>query len=156
MKELLKSIWVFAWALVVSILMFSIGTLYSFGYAVWLTITFKKWYAFFTFWWRMLDGFAESLANGIYEVAYMLDLMWNVNGKIFKDMFTAEEKTTFSDKNISVSASIGKLQTEGKLNIFGLKFSKLLNFLFAQKQHALDAWFYTQAKKELKEQYFKK
>ena len=55
-----------------------------------------------------------------------------------------------------VSASVGKLQKEGKLNRFGLWFSRLLNFAFGQKQHALDAWEYTQAKKALREKYFKK
>lgn len=125
-------------------------------YSIWLTVTLKKWYAFFTFWWRLVDGFAAAIANGIYEMAYMLDLMWNVNGEILEDMVTTEENTTFTDKDISVSASIGKLQSEGKLNKFGLKFSKLLNFFFGQKQHALDAWSYTQAKKKLKGQYFKK
>ena len=57
---------------------------------------------------------------------------------------------------MSVSASVGKLQIDGKLNKFGLKFSKLLNFFFGQKQHAIDAWYYTKAKKELREKYFTK
>ena len=62
----------------------------------------------------------------------------------------------FSKKNISVSATIGKLQVDGDLNKSGLRFSKVLNFAFNQKQHAIDAWNYTVAKKELKEKYFEK
>ena len=80
--------------------------------------------------------------------------MWNVNGEIIEDMITAEEDTTFTQKNISVSASTGKLEIDGKLNWFGRLFSKTLNLFFGQKQHAIDAWRYTQARKELKEQYF--
>lgn len=156
MKELLTSIWALVWALIVSSLMFSIGTLYSLGYAIWLSVTLKKWYAFFTFWWRLIDGFAAALGNLIYQIAYSLDLGWNVNGEVIEDLITSEEETTFSQKNISVSASIGKLQVEGKLNKFGKGFSKLLNFAFGQKQHAIDSWFFEKAKRELKEKYFQK
>lgn len=156
MKELLQGFWALLWAIIVSSLVFSIGTLYSLGYSIWLSITFKKWYAFFQFWWRLMDGFAAALGNLLYEAAYSLDLGWNVNGEILEDMLTAEENTTFTQKNMSVSASVGKLQIDGKLNKFGLKFSKLLNFFFGQKQHAIDAWYYTKAKKELREKYFTK
>lgn len=156
MKELLTSIWALVWSIIVSSLMFSIGTLYSLGYAIWLSVTLKKWYAFFTFWWRLIDGFAAALGNFIYQIAYSLDLGWNVNGEVIEDLITSEEETTFSQKNISVSASIGKLQVEGKLNKFGKGFSKLLNFAFGQKQHAIDSWFFEKAKRELKEKYFQK
>lgn len=156
MKELLQGFWALLWAIIVSCLVFSIGTIYSLGYSIWLSITFKKWYAFFQFWWRLIDGFAAALGNLLYEAAYSLDLGWNVNGEILEDMLTAEENTTFTEKNMSVSASVGKLQIDGKLNKFGLKFSKLLNFFFGQKQHAIDAWYYTKAKKELREKYFTK
>src|SRR5574343_6552 len=149
MKELLQGIWSLIWAIIVSVLMFSIGTLYSLGYAIWLSITLKKWYAFFQFWWRLIDGFCAAIGNFLYEAAYSLDLSWNVNGEILEDMLTTEENTTFNQKNISVSASTGKLEVEGKLTKSGKRFSKLLNFFFGQKQHAIDAWNYTKAKKEL-------
>lgn len=156
MKEFFQGIWALLWASLVSLLMITIGTLYSLGYSIWLTITLKKWYAFFKFWWRLLDGILFSIGHILYELAYSLDLMWNVNGEILEDFVTSEENTTFTDRDISVSASIGKLQKEGKLNRFGLWFSRLLNFAFNQKQHALDAWEYTQARKALKEKYFAK
>jgi len=121
-----------------------------------LSITFKKWYAFFQFWWRLLDGFCAAIGFLLYNFAVALDMGWNVNGEILEDMLTAEENTTFTDKNITVSASTGKLEIDGKLNKFGLKFSKALNFFFGQKQHAKDAWMFTKARKELEESYFKK
>lgn len=155
MKELLEGAWALLWAIIVSTLMFSIGTLYSLGYAIWLSITLKKWYAFFQFWWRLIDGFCAAIGNFLYEAAYSLDLGWNVNGEILEDIITTEENTTFNQKNISVSASTGKLEIEGKLTKSGKRFSKLLNFFFGQKQHAIDAWNYTKAKKELREKYFK-
>lgn len=156
MKELLIGIWALIGALFVSIFMFTIGTIYSLGYSIWLTITLKKWSAFFIFWWRLIDGFAAALGAAFFEIAYALDLAWNVNGEILEDIVTHEENTTFSHKNISVSASIGKLEIENKLNKTGHIFSKILNFVFNQKQHAIDSWLFLQAKNELKSKYFHK
>ena len=156
MKELFQGLWALIWALMVSSLMFSIGTVYSLGYSIWLSVTLKKWYAFFEFWWRMIDGACVVAGHILYEIAYALDMGWNVNGEILEDMLTAEEKTTFTQRDLSVSASVGKLEIDGKLNKFGRGFSKALNFFFGQKQHAIDAWNYTKARKELKEKYFEK
>lgn len=156
MKELFNGILTLIGAIVVSVFMYSIGTLYSLCYSIWLTVTMRKWYAFFTFWLRLVDGFAAVLGNILQELAYSLDLGWNVNGEMIEDAITTEENTTFSSKNISVSASVGKLQVEGKLNKFGLKFSKLLNKVFHQKNHAVDSWNFLQARNEIRKQYFNK
>ena len=155
MKEFFHGLWCLFSAIIVSVFVYSIGTLYSLGYSIWLSVTFKKWYAFFAFWWRLVDGMFAAVGHALWELAVALDQGWNVNGEILEDMLTAEENTTFSEKNITVSASVGKLQKEGKLNKFGLKFSKALNFFFGQKNHALDAWDYTQARRALEEKYFK-
>jgi hypothetical protein len=156
MKELLNGLWVLFCALIVSCLMFTIGTAYSLGYAIWLSVTLKDWKAFFNFWWRLVDGFAAALGYALYEIAYSLDLAWNVNGEILEDMVTAKEETEFSKKNISVSESVGKLEIDGDLNNSGKKFSKMLNIFFNQKQHAIDAWRFSEAKKKLMENYFHK
>lgn len=156
MKELLSGLLTLIGALIVSVLMFSIGTLYSFGYSIWLSLTMKKWYAFFEFWWRLLDGFCAVIGNIFLDTAMSLDMAWNINGELIEDLVTTEEETTFSQKNITVSASTGKLEIEGKLNKFGIKFSKFLNKVFRQKRHAIDAWNYYVAKKNLRDQYFNK
>jgi hypothetical protein len=156
MKEFFLGLWALIWAIAVSGLMFTVGILYSFGYSIWLSITLKKWYAFITFWFRLIDGFLGAIGHFFYESAYSLDLGWNVNGEIIEDLITTEESTTFTKKNISVSASVGKLEIEGKLNKSGERFSKTLNIFFWQKNHAVDAWNYTQARIKLKEQYFDK
>lgn len=155
MKELLQGIWTLIWAILVSCLMFSIGTLYSLGYSIYMSITLKDKWRFFKFWWRLIDGFCAAAGHALYELAYALDLGWNVNGEILEDIITAKENTHFSEKNISVSATTGKLEIDGDLNKAGKIFSKALNFFFGQKQHAKDAWLYTKAKKELQGQYFK-
>lgn len=155
MKELGLSIITLISSLVVSIMMFSIGTLYSLGYSIWLSITLKKYNAFFLFWWRLIDGYAAALGHIIHHIAYGLDLSWNVNGEILEDIVTAEEDTEFSKKNIPVSSSIGKLELDGKLNKAGKIFSKLLNIVFNQKRHAIDSWLFNKFKKELELKYFK-
>jgi len=156
MKELLSGLITLIGALIVSVFVYIIGTAYSLGYAIWLSITLKKWYAFFIFWWRMLDGFAAAIGNILFELAYSLDLGWNVNGEIIEDMITTEENTTFCQKNISVSASVGKLEIDGKLNKFGKKFTKALNIVFGQKRHAIDSWNFLEAKNNLRKGYFNK
>jgi hypothetical protein len=156
MKELLNGFWVLFCALIVSCLMFTIGTAYSLGYAIWLSVTLKDWKAFFNFWWRLVDGFAAALGYALYEIAYSLDLAWNVNGEILEDIVTAKEETNFSKKNISVSESVGKLEIDENLNSSGKKFSKMLNIFFNQKQHAIDAWRFSEAKKKLMKNYFHK
>lgn len=156
MKEFLIGIWSLFFALLVSVLMFTVGTLYSLIYSFYMSITGKDWKSFFRFWWKTIDGLLSSIGNLLYEMGYSLDTAWNVNGEILEDMITSEENTTFGQKNISVSASVGKLQVEGKLNRFGKIFSRILNVFFWQKQHAIDAWYYTSARKELKEKYFTK
>lgn len=154
MKEFLIGIWVLVFSVVVSCLMFTVGILYSLGYSIWLSVTGKDWTAFFKFWWRTIDGIFAAIGNALYEISYSLDIAWNVNGEILEDMITSEEKTTFGEKNLSVSASVGKLEIDGKLNKSGRRFSKVLNIFFWQKQHAIDAWNFTQAKKQLREKYF--
>lgn len=154
MKELLQGFIILISALIITTFSWTIGLLYSLGYSVWLTITLKKWYAFFTFWWRFIDGFAAALGHVLYETAIALDMTWNVNGEIVEDLITHEENTTFSQKNITVSASIGKLKTDGKLNKVGLCFSDVLNRVFNQRNHSIDAWHYYLDKQKLDDKYF--
>jgi hypothetical protein len=154
MKELLQGIWVLIWAIIVTTLVWSIGTIYSLGYSIWLTLTLKKPIAFFKFWLRTIDGFLAAIGHVLHEIAYALDLTWNVNGEIIEDIVTTEENTTFNQKNITVSSSIGRLELDSKLNKSGKKFSKVLNFFFGQKRHAIDSWNYMVAKEKLRNEYF--
>jgi hypothetical protein len=155
MKELLTGIWVLIWSIIVSVLIFSIGTLYSFGYSIWLTFT-KDYKAFFKFWIKLIDGLLSVIGDICFYIAKSLDIGWNINGEILEDMLTAEEDTTFGEKGITVSASVGKLEVDNKLNKFGLFFTKLLNLFFWQKRHAVDSWHYYLAKKELSENFHEK
>ena len=156
MKEFFKGILVFCGASIVSLIFFWFLFLYSFGYSIWLSVTLKKWYACFQFLWRMIDGTFATIGYLLYQIGYSQDLLWNVYGEAIEDATTAKEDTNFSQKNITVSASIGKLEIDNKLNKSGRVISEILNIAFWQKQHAKDSWLFLKAKEELKENYFKK
>jgi len=156
MKELLNGLITLIMAILVTVLMWTLGVLFSLIYSIWLTVTLKKFSAFFIFWWRLIDGFAASIGHILFESAVGLDMSWNVNGEIIEDIVTAKEDTMFSEKNITVSATVGKLELSGDLNKFGIKFSRFLNFVFNQKSHAVDAFHYYEAKIKLDKIYFKK
>lgn len=157
MKELLNGIWVLFWAIIISSLMFTVGTLYTLFYGIWFSRRAKKgnrFTALFRFFWRIIDGMAAALGYALYEIAYALDLAWNVNGEIIEDIVTTKEDTEFTKKNVSISESVGKLEIDGDLNDSGKKFSNMLNVFFNQKQHAIDAWNFSKAKEELKNKFF--
>ena len=156
MKQLIIGITTLLLASLVSCLQYTIGLLYSFAYSVWLSITLKKWYAFIMFWIKTIDGFLHAIGHALYHIAYAMDLSWNVNGEILEDMITSEENTTFTQKGITVSASVGKLEIENKLNWWGKISSKILNIVFNQKKHAIDSWLITEERKKLTEKYFQK
>lgn len=155
MKELLQGFLELIGSIIITVLIVPIGILYSLFYSIWLTLTLKKWYALFAFWWIIIEGVLSSIGYLFHSIAYFLDLIWNVtSGELIEDCITAEEHTEFRKKNTTVSASTGKLEIEGKLNKAGKKFSKFLNVGFGQKRHAIDAWNFLVALRELKKNYF--
>lgn len=156
MKEFFNSLKALIGAIIVTIAYMGIGFVYSLGYSIWLSLTWKDWKAFFVFWWRFIDGIFAAIAHIIYSIAYALDLSWNVNGEMLEDFWTHEEETHFSKKNISVSATIGHLEKRGKLNGFGVVFSTWLDFFFNQKRHSEGAWALWKYEQDLKKSYWAK
>ena len=156
MKELSKSLFALIGAIIVSVIFIPYGIIYTLIYGIWFSKRAKKgnrWTAFFRFIWRIIDGILAAFGHLIYAIGYCLDLIWNMFGEAIEDTVTTEEDTEFTKKNVSVSASIGKLQIDGKLNKFGRAFSKALNFAFGQKNHAPGAWRFLQAQRENKKFY---
>ena len=154
MKEFIKGLLELIGAILVTIIIMPLGFVYSILYSLWLTVTLKDGLAFFKFWWRFFDGILSSIGYMFHSIAYGLDLMWNVNGEIIEDIITHEEHTEFSKKNVTVSASTGKLEIENKLNKRGKFMLKVLNVTFNQNQHAIDAWEYLVEMRKLKSNYF--
>ena len=151
MIQLLKSLLALIGAIIVSIPMFTLGVLYMVFYGLYMSKRAKKENRiiyFLKFCWRIFDGFLAGLGHMIYQVGYTLDLWWNVFGELLEDCITHEENTTFTEPNVSVSASVGKLEIDKKLNKTGKFLSKLLNFAFQQSSHAKGAWKHLQANNE--------
>lgn len=77
----------------------------------------------------------------IHEIAKSLDIFGNaVAGELIEDLITHEEDTYFGNGGITLSAAIGHLEAEGKLNKLGLWLSKMLNLAFGEEKHAV--WSY--------------
>ena len=104
-----------------------------------MSITLKKWYAFFELMWRNIDGTAAALAHMLVEIAIGLDMMWNVNGEVIEDSITAKEDTDFSKAGITVSASVGHLEKDRKLNKAGKWLSRALNKFFNSEDKGEDS-----------------
>ena len=157
MKEFLGGLWALIWAIIVSVFVLTLGTIYTLGYGLWFSRRAKqgnRWTSLFRYLWKLIDGWLAAIGHWFYETGYALDLGWNVSGEGIEDLITAEDDTTFSEKNISVSASVGKLEMEAKLNKTGKWLSKTLNFAFGQKSHAIGAWMFLQEKIRLKKELF--
>jgi hypothetical protein len=155
MKEFGTSILQIIGALFVSVFVFPLGFLYTIGYGIWLKKRGNRWTAILRFAWRIIDGMFAALGHFIKGLAYALDLGWNViGGEMIEDLMTSKEDTEFTKKNVTVSATTGKLEIDGDLNKGGRTFSKVLNFAFWQKQHAKDSWLFLQAREELRKKYF--
>ena len=154
MKELLKGVLAFLGALLVTVILQPLLFSYSLIYSFWLTISLKDWTSFFVFWYRLIDGMAAAVGHSLLQIAYSLDLTWNVNGEMVEDFVTHKENTNFSKKNISLSASLGRISIDGDLNSFGRGLSNFLNFAFNQKSHAEDSWNYHTHREALLNKYF--
>lgn len=154
MKEFLTAIIILIGSLLISAVILWFLFLYQLGYSIYLSVTLKKWDAFFIFWIKNIDGILAAMGHAIYHIGYSFDLLWNVNGEALEDMVTAKEDTEFGKKNTTVSASVGKLEIEGKLNRWGKLSSRLLNFVFRQKSHATDSWMMKIERDRLDDKYF--
>jgi len=87
---------------------------------------------------------------GFMQIAYIVDLLGNVLvGELIEDIVTAEEDTWFGKGGITISAALGKLEFEGKLNGRGKFFSKVLGSFEAD--HSVRAYHYYVMRIELDE-----
>jgi len=156
MKEFLIGLIALILSTAVTCVVIPTSFVYNFFYALWLSITLKDWKAFPRFIWKTIDGTFAAIGYIFYHISMGQDIMWNVNGEMLEDMITDMEDTKFGDKTYTVSASVGHIQKNNKLNKYGKWCSKVLNFMFWQKSHALDSWEFQTKKRELKSNYFGK
>ena len=157
MKELAIGLISFIAATIVSCVVLPLGLLYGIGHGIYFSFLKCDIRIFFIELWITIDGFCASIGHMLYHIALGQDLMWNVvSGELLEDLITHKEGTTFRDKIYPVSASVGKLEIDGDLNRFGRFSSTVLSIVFAQKQHAIDAWNWNMARNKLKRKYFEK
>ena len=133
------------------------GLLYSLPYSVWLLFSGSGIGAVPRYWWRMIDGTFAALGFIMYQTAIGYDNLGNVlGGEVMEDFVTHVEDTKFTDKNTTISASIGECEDRGEQFTLprGKVLSHILNVVFNQRRHALDSWHYKLAKEKLEEAYF--
>ena len=133
--------------LIASLLVFTpimfVGLVYSLPYSAHLLFSGSGVGSVLVYWWRMIDGFFAALGFIMYQGAIGWDYAGNVwGGEIMEDTITHVEDSKFTDKNTTISASIGELELRGEqfTNDRGKVLSRVLNIAFNQKQHAKDSW----------------
>lgn len=131
----------------------AIGVPYTILYSIYMPFKEKDWKLFFKIWWKVIDGTYAYIGDTLYEgFAVRYDELGNVWGEWLEDAIAMQEKTSFGDKQTTISASVGYLEYY-KIFMFkrGHDLSKALNIAFRQKRHAIGSWEQKLALKELKE-----
>ncbi len=141
-------------ALIISCFIFPLGTPYAVGHAIVLSFKTKRW-EWFKLIIRFIDGIFYALGYLLFHTAKFLDILWNtMAGEMFEDIVTTREDTLFGVRGITISESVGKEEVSGFLVETGKKFTKGLNKIFGQSQHAADAYHLGLLRKELESKYY--
>ena len=113
----------------------------------------KDFKLFFKIWWKAIDATYSVIGDILYKgFAEPYDELANVWGEWLEDIVGIEEGTTFGDKQTTVSASIGWYEYNSTFMFKrGHKLSKVLNWAFRQKRHAMGSWEKKLALKELED-----
>ena len=140
-------------ALILGAIMIPVGIVYTFLKPVYdyRKKGFKTIVKRFGMWWlKVMYQVWNVVKYGFMQIAYIVDLLGNVLvGELIEDVVTAEEDTWFGNGGISISAALGKLEFENKLNGRGLFFSKVLASFEAD--HCVRAYKYYVMRIELDE-----
>jgi phosphate/sulfate permease len=131
----------------------AIGIPYTILYSLYMPFKEKDWKVFFKIWWRVIDGTYAYLGDTMTEgFSIRYDELGNVWGEWLEDSITVQEKTSFGDRQTTISASVGYLEYY-KIFMFkrGRDLSKTLNIAFRQKRHAIGSWEKKLALKELED-----
>lgn len=82
----------------------------------------------------------KSLNIFFLNNAITIDILGNVNGELIERIVTKEKNTFFGRRGITISASLGYLEVNNKLNKKGLWLSKVLDIAFNEKNHCIEAY----------------
>jgi hypothetical protein len=77
----------------------------------------------------------------LYRCAFVIDICANVMfGELFETIFAKKRKFTLFGEYITISASIGQLIHVNNIKNIGIKFSKLLDKIFNEQNHCINAY----------------
>lgn len=143
MKKELQPLVLFISAILVFGTLAILGMVYNLGKSIYGCIRLKFWQGVFSFvgyWLNVLYQLWNVAKYFLMKSAVAIDLFGNVaGGEMLEDVVTAKENTLFGDGNITISASIGKLEINGGLNKRGWFLTKLLSKVLG-KNHSIDAY----------------
>ena len=142
MKELFRGIVTAILSIIVFTPVIIIGFVFNIFYPWVRSIQDRDWRLIYKLYWRLIDGTCATIGNMLYDgISIKWDEMGNVWGEWIEDSITTTENSKFGEKNITISASVGYLEYE-KLPLFprGKKLSKVLNWAFREKKHAMGSW----------------
>lgn len=132
-------------SLILAIILFPFGFIWHFFKPFYDAFNQKKnigviiW-NFIRYWGMLIYQIWCSIKYILLRLAVAIDIMGNVVvGELLEDAITSEEKTFFMDGKTTISASVGHLEKNNKLNKFGLLFTKLLGKVF-ENNHSVNAY----------------
>jgi len=78
----------------------------------------------------------------LYRCAFVIDISANVMfGELFEAIMAKQRKFNLFGEYTTISASIGQLIHVNNINNIGIKFSKLLDKIFNEENHCINAYF---------------
>lgn len=143
-KKLLASLKLLIVAILLGSIVLPIGFLYDLGHSAYKSkftqFLFRVLLMFRELFIVIISIFLVIIERIFYSLAYGIDQIGNViSGELIEDCITWEEDTTFGKSGVTISASTGKLEYEGKLNKVGKWFTKQLSKSF-EENHSINAY----------------
>lgn len=130
-------------AIILMVLLTGFGLIHLLCKTIYHTFQVKFWKGpiyFLTQMFKILYQIWSCIKYLSLEVAISIDLFGNVIcGEAIEDLVTSEEKTLFGSGDVTISTSIGELETKDKLNKTGIKFSKFLSKVL-DKNHCVESY----------------
>lgn len=128
-------------SVIVFSIVIAIGIVFNVFYPSYMALKNRSLKLFFQIYWRLIKGTFVAVGNIFYSVALNYDITANVWSEWVEDAVTHEEKTTFGNEDVTISASIGYLEySKIKMYKTGKFLSKVLNLVFGQTRHAIGSW----------------
>lgn len=150
LKFLLESLVGLVLAIIVTVVLKTVGTVYSIGWIIYYINKPKRVIKFIDTW---IGGIFQNIAWFIMKFNLLLDYIWNIGGsaELLEDFSTSREDTLFNTPRVSISASIGEAEQLDDTTKHVRGFSRGLNIIFRETTHCLSSY-----KKYIKDREFYK